>query len=105
MDSESTASSLVFIVECTLFLDRAEMVIKDVIADITSLVGTCFLFEAEMDAAVDPGIINVLADLFPAGVVEDYTRQPGAGQCDGEIVLPEDSLDYGARGSRQSRVS
>ena len=37
----------------------------------TSLIGARFLVEAEVDAAIDAGVIDVVGDLVPGGVVED----------------------------------
>ena len=84
----------------TIVLHRAQITIEEVIGDIASLMRASLLFEAEMDAAVNARIVNVVADLLPVGVVEDHARQPGTGQGNGEVLLAEGPLDHGACRSR-----
>ena len=50
-----------------------ERVPEDVLADLPSLAGPRLLVEAEVDAAVDAGVVDVVGDLVPGGVV--------AGRC------------------------
>ena len=51
------------------------MMIEDVMANILALVTARLLFESEVNAAVHPGIVNVVADLPAIGVVEDHARR------------------------------
>ena len=57
------------------FILAAQIVPEDVLADLASLMGPRLLVEAEVDAAVDAGVVDVVGDLVPGGVVEDDARQ------------------------------
>lgn len=48
---------------------RAQIAIKEVMADVLTLMTACFLLESEVNAAVNAGIVNVVGDLLPVGVV------------------------------------
>src|SRR5437773_1256218 len=82
------------------FIRRTQIVAEDVLADVPSLVGPRLLVEAEVDAAVDAGVTDVVGDLLPGGVVEDDARQPGIGQRDGMAALAEGPLKHRAGGAR-----
>src|SRR5437588_439686 len=56
---------------------RAQIVVQDILADILALVSARLLVEPEVDAAIDPRIVDVVGDLSPLGVVEDHARQNG----------------------------
>ena len=66
-------------------------------------VGTHLLVEPEVDAAVDAGVVDVVGDVLPRGVVEDQA-QLGIGQSDGKAVLAEGTLEHRAGGAGQGCV-
>ena len=70
-------------------LPGSKMVFEDVRADLFSLMRSRLLVEAEVDPAIDAGIINVVGNLFPVAVIEDNSWQSGVGQGDGVATLAE----------------
>jgi hypothetical protein len=50
---------------------------QDVPADPPALLGARLLVAPEVDAAVDPGIVDIVGDLFPGGVIQDHARGAG----------------------------
>src|SRR5690242_14581632 len=79
----SSPTSFVIADIIIFLLRRAEVIPEDVPADLPPLAGARLLVEAEVDPAVDPGVVDVVGDLPPGGVVEDDARQTGIGQGDG----------------------
>jgi hypothetical protein len=53
----------------------AEGILVDVGADLASLAGACLLIEAEVNPAIDAGIVDVVGHLRELGVVEDSVRK------------------------------
>src|SRR5262245_31719757 len=72
---ESWARPASLVVEVIVVQRRAQIMSEDVLADLPSLVSARLLVEAEVDAAVDPGVVDVGGDLLPGGIVEDNARQ------------------------------
>src|SRR5262245_61842335 len=98
----SVPSLTVVIVE---FVQAAQIVAENVVTDVTSLMGPRFLVEAEVDAAVNAGVADVVGDLVPGGVVEDDARHRGIGQSDGKAILAEGPLEHRAGGSGHGPVA
>ncbi|MGH8165818.1 MAG: hypothetical protein ACREQ1_01185 [Woeseiaceae bacterium] len=44
-------------------------------ADPATLLGSFLLIEAEMNSAIDPGVVDVAGDVLEPFVFEGYTRQ------------------------------
>src|SRR5262249_2695857 len=71
---------------------RAQQVSQDGLADTTALMGNALRVETEMNSAVDAGIIDVVRDLIPRGVVELDSRKRGSGEGDSMAVLTKGPL-------------
>src|SRR5262245_55589076 len=74
---QSRARPASLVVEVMGVLRRAQITPEDVPADLPPLAGARLLVKAEVDAAVNPGVIDVVGDLPPGGVAEDDARQTG----------------------------
>src|SRR5262245_40764549 len=62
---EDRARSTSLVVEVVDVIPGAQVIPEDVLADLPPQVSTPLLVEAEVDAAVDPGVVDVVGDLLP----------------------------------------
>ena len=67
---------LIFVITVVVVVAAAaEVIFVDISADLASLAGTCLLIEAEVNPAIDAGIVDVVGHLRELGVVEDCVRK------------------------------
>src|SRR5687768_14854100 len=57
-----------------------------------------------MDTAVDPGVIDIIRNLLPRGVIENHARRVWAGQRDRVAALTIDVLEHLTSGARRARM-
>ena len=82
----------------------AEVIFVDISADLASLAGTCLLIEAEVDPAVNAGIVDVSSYLRELGVVEGHVWNGRVRQSDVMTSPAEDVLRYRAPRVARGRV-
>ena len=82
----------------------AEVIFVDISADLASLAGTCLLIEAEVNPAVNAGIVDVSSYLRELGVVEGHGRNGRVRQSDVMTSPAEDVLRYRAPRVARGRV-
>src|SRR5690606_14142128 len=82
-----------------------ETVLRDVRADRRSLARTFLLIEAEVDSAVDPGIVDVGGDLAEPRVLQHDVRQRGTRHGDAMPAAPEAALEHHAGRVAGGRVA
>ena len=80
------------------------MVFKNERSNLPSLTPSCLLIVAKVNLAEDPGVVDVVGNLLPSGVMERHTRSCRAGQSDLKAVLTINALKNSASGASSTRV-